>query len=206
VKGILRDGPWRVHGGSTEVPWSFRTAWRQSTEVPPLFILLLSSPTKQVSRVASVISVKWQQQPPIERRSRPRQEPVSCQSCRAKKLRCNRQCPRSNCQSRGITCQHQSRPPPICEPSEREPTMSTNSGNDNAAILARLKRLEDVVLGLNGAQIPSPQSDALRSHSVTSSFRSRGDQRDSGFLEDVGSRTVSLVVWCQIYDIFPAYR
>jgi Fungal Zn(2)-Cys(6) binuclear cluster domain len=193
VKGILRDGQWRFHGGSTEVPGSFRTAWRQSTQVPPLFILLLSSPTNQVSRVASVISVTMQRQPPIERRSRPRQEPVSCQSCRAKKLRCNRQWPCSNCLSRGITCQHPSLPPPISEPSEREPTTSTSSGNDSAAILARLKRLEDVVLGLNGAQIPSPRSDALRSHSVTSSVRSRGDETDSGFLEDVGSRTASLV-------------
>lgn len=133
-----------------------------------------------------------QHQPPTERRSRPRQEPVSCQSCRVKKLKCNRQQPCSNCLARGITCLNQSRLPVLNERSQRGPTTSTSSDNDSAAILTRLKRLEDLLSGFNGTQIPSPRSDALRSHSVTPSVRSRGDETsktDSEFLEDVGMRT-----------------
>lgn len=50
----------------------------------------------------------------------PRQEPVSCQSCRKKKLKCDRQRPCSNCRSRRILCNyavanvaHQYAPPPV---------------------------------------------------------------------------------------------
>lgn len=140
-----------------------------------------------------------QRQSLAERRSRPRQEPVSCQSCRAKKLRCNRQQPCSNCLARGITCLNESRLlPAIDGRSLQEPTTSTStsSDGDGAAILTRLKRLEDLLLGFKGTQVPSPQSDSLRSRSVTPSIRSKGDEIsriDSAFLEDVGIRTDSLV-------------
>jgi hypothetical protein len=35
----------------------------------------------------------------------PRQRPVSCRSCRSRKLRCSREAPCSNCASRGIRCE-----------------------------------------------------------------------------------------------------
>jgi hypothetical protein len=43
-----------------------------------------------------------------------RQQPVSCRSCRSRKLRCNREFPCSNCVSRGVTCELENavRPPP----------------------------------------------------------------------------------------------
>ena len=143
-----------------------------------------------------------QQRQPLERRPRPRQEPVSCQSCRAKKLRCNRQQPCSNCLARGITCQSQFRQPTATSVSPRQQdgitttTASAKADSDSAAILARLKRLEDLVSGLNGRELPSPQSDGLDSHSVAPSPRSDGDETsriDSDWLENVGFRTNSLV-------------
>lgn len=61
----------------------------------------------------------------------PRQDPVSCQSCRKKKLKCDRQQPCSNCRSRRILCNyaaaniaHQYAPPPVAPPST---TTATNS-------------------------------------------------------------------------------
>lgn len=43
-----------------------------------------------------------------------RQQPISCRSCRSRKLRCNREIPCSNCVSRGVTCELEDavRPPP----------------------------------------------------------------------------------------------
>jgi Fungal Zn(2)-Cys(6) binuclear cluster domain len=134
----------------------------------------------------------------LERKSRPRQEPVSCQSCRVKKLKCSRQQPCSNCLARGVTCQSQFRQPTSVSPRQQEAaTEATTSGDsDSAAILARLKRVEDLLSGLSRTQIPPPQSDGLSSQSVDPSPRSDGDETsriDSDWLEDVGFRTKSLV-------------
>ena len=182
-------------GKSTENPGNFRGV---STECP-------RSPGSRRTRVGlthispclfdkrtyfALLGLQMQQESSVARRSRPRQEPVSCQSCRAKKLRCNRQQPCSNCLARGVTCLSQSRL------AGRNEQSHPSGDNDSAAILSRLKRLEDLILGLNGTQIPSPQSDAPRSQSVTPSVRSRIDESsktDAEFLEDVGTRTDFLV-------------
>ncbi|TVY73203.1 putative transcription factor lepB [Lachnellula suecica] len=43
---------------------------------------------------------------PKDQQKRPtRQQPISCRSCRSRKLRCNREFPCSNCVSRGFTCE-----------------------------------------------------------------------------------------------------
>ncbi|KIX07653.1 uncharacterized protein Z518_02306 [Rhinocladiella mackenziei CBS 650.93] len=70
---------------------------------------------------------------------RPRQDPVSCQFCRSKKLKCNRQQPCSNCATRGLACEGQ------FQPYSRQTPASSHT--DNVSILARLKRLEDIVIG-----------------------------------------------------------
>ncbi|PLB48529.1 hypothetical protein P170DRAFT_387034 [Aspergillus steynii IBT 23096] len=62
-----------------------------------------------------------------------RQRPVSCQFCRARKLKCNRQLPCGNCISRGIACQLYSQP-------------STGESVTDPHILERLRRLEDIVM------------------------------------------------------------
>ncbi|KAI1619879.1 hypothetical protein EDD37DRAFT_196347 [Exophiala viscosa] len=73
------------------------------------------------------------------KRPRPRQDPVSCEFCRSKKLKCDRQQPCSNCATRGLSCNGQS----IRSPRHIRPS----SNDDSASVLARLKRLEDIVIG-----------------------------------------------------------
>lgn len=73
------------------------------------------------------------------KRPRPRQDPVSCEFCRSKKLKCDRQTPCSNCATRGLSCHGQSTP----QPRISQPRLD----GDGASVLARLKRLEDIVLG-----------------------------------------------------------
>lgn len=69
-----------------------------------------------------------------------RQVPVSCTFCRSRKLRCSRTQPCSNCEARGVTCrqEHPSQSPQTSESTEIEP--------GQADILARLRRLEQIVL------------------------------------------------------------
>ncbi|KAH0835327.1 putative Zn(II)2Cys6 transcription factor [Fonsecaea pedrosoi] len=71
---------------------------------------------------------------------RPRQEPISCQFCRSKKLKCNRQHPCSNCASRGLACDGK-----FVSPGRRPPALVDDP--DDQSVLARLKRLEDIVIG-----------------------------------------------------------
>ncbi|KIW69703.1 hypothetical protein PV04_05565 [Phialophora macrospora] len=71
---------------------------------------------------------------------RPRQDPVSCQFCRSKKLKCNRQNPCSNCSSRGLPCDGN-----FASHARRHPEAAGDAGE--LSVLARLKRLEDIVLG-----------------------------------------------------------
>lgn len=61
-----------------------------------------------------------------------RQQPVSCRSCRSRKLRCNRELPCSNCASRGVPCELEDavRPPAI-------PASSLES-----ELLERVRKLE----------------------------------------------------------------
>lgn len=67
-----------------------------------------------------------------------RQDPVSCELCRTKKLKCDRGQPCSNCSARGVACRGTSRPAP------REP--SNLQGTDVSQIFHRLQRLEAIVL------------------------------------------------------------
>ncbi|OCT47378.1 putative Zn(II)2Cys6 transcription factor [Cladophialophora carrionii] len=78
--------------------------------------------------------------PALNPLKRPRQDPVSCRFCRSKKLKCNRQSPCSNCSSRGLPCDGTS------ASYARRPLEATGDAGE-LSILARLKRLEDVVLG-----------------------------------------------------------
>ncbi|KAH8432485.1 Zn(II)2Cys6 transcription factor [Aspergillus melleus] len=73
-----------------------------------------------------------------------RQRPVSCQFCRARKLKCNRQLPCGNCTSRGISCQLYSQPP-------------TEESVTDQDVLERLRRLEELVLRSHG-QTTTPTS------------------------------------------------
>lgn len=98
----------------------------------------------------------------IRRLSRPRQEPVSCQLCRVKKLKCNREQPCSNCVARGVPCERQTRQPGPAHRRQPEPT-------ENAAIMARLQKLEEIVLRQNSqnSNVTSPERISMVSQSPT---------------------------------------
>lgn len=125
-------------------------------------------------------------------RGRVRPDPVSCQSCRSKKLKCNRIQPCSNCTARRITCSF------LVPPQEQ-----TNSQQSNAAIIERLERLEAIVL--KGASTveshrgnPPDENHAARQNLSKSdafllSENIQNRDRDSQFLESIGTRDDSLV-------------
>lgn len=82
-----------------------------------------------------------------------RQRPVSCTFCRARKLRCSRVSPCSNCSSRGVSCCFDS---PLDQPSivtistlTPSSTTASSSGADADAVLCdvleRLKRIEEML-------------------------------------------------------------
>ncbi|EXJ85808.1 hypothetical protein A1O1_06177 [Capronia coronata CBS 617.96] len=91
---------------------------------------------------------------------RPRQEPVSCQFCRSKKLKCNRQHPCSNCVARGLPCNSSSQP----SNNIRSPVDALNE-----SILCRLQRLEDMILGPAQHGLPAANQGSQPSPSLTQS-------------------------------------
>lgn len=86
---------------------------------------------------------------PPATQQRSRQDPVSCESCRKKKLKCSRQHPCSNCTSRGIRCEFNRLPTADlikpAPPAEQEDVSSLR--DENAAVKARLERLEAIIYG-----------------------------------------------------------
>lgn len=79
-------------------------------------------------------------------RSKARQDPVSCESCRKKKLKCDRHEPCSNCQVRQAHCVYQA----SRDAGDTRLAVASDSlaalQSEHEAIKSRLQRLEDVVL------------------------------------------------------------
>lgn len=134
-------------------------------------------------------------------RNRVRPDPVSCKSCRSKKLKCSRVQPCANCTSRGISCSFFI--PPRSQPDTAAPIQS------NVDVLRRLERLESLVLQRTDSIETDNQSDShatrqqplhLSSESVVSNVHQNGDQ-DSRFLENIGIREDSLVCDSYLYAL-----
>ena len=135
-------------------------------------------------------------------RDRVRPDPVSCQSCRSKKLKCSRVQPCSNCTARGIICKY------LVPPRGQTDTASTIHSNDE--LLKRIERLESIVLKqANSAEtrakyatdeLHAPRQQFLysSSESVTVSSIHQSRDQDSRLLENVGTREDSLVCDPQI--------
>jgi hypothetical protein len=130
-------------------------------------------------------------------RDRTRPDPVSCQTCRSKKLKCNRVQPCSNCTARGITCKF------LIPPQEK--TGTTSTFYSNAELLGRIKRLESIVLKQTGPVETIPKDASSDSHiseqqlrypspesAVVSDVHQKQDQ-DSNLLENIGRLEESLV-------------
>ncbi|KAI8956676.1 hypothetical protein F5Y11DRAFT_365003 [Daldinia sp. FL1419] len=133
----------------------------------------------------------------VGQKSRTRPDPVSCQSCRSKKLKCNRIQPCSNCAARGISCHF------LIPPQRRTETTATE--HNFARLTARIERLESIVLrssSTEATQYHTPDGDsdsATRSRFASASgnvvepeVNQRSD-KDSHFLENIGTREDSLL-------------
>lgn len=126
-----------------------------------------------------------------------RQEPISCKLCRLKKRKCDRKHPCSNCITRNIPCERDGSLPAIRAHKGSSPSSlpESSGGGSNSAVLAKLERLEHLILQLNGGpfaatnidtvsvlQQPTPGSD------INTAGISAPHKLDTKRLEDVGTR------------------
>lgn len=141
----------------------------------------------------------------MNRSTRPRQAPVSCQLCRIKKLKCDRQYPCSNCSSRRVDCQPATRP--AAQPQRIKHPLSSDI--QNASVLARLQKLEDAVFGMQDRPLfPMPPSQEEQSPttvvatSPSSNNINEQHKTASKWLEQIGTREDSFVSTLMSLDIY----
>ena len=139
------------------------------------------------------------------RRHRLRPDPVSCQSCRLKKLKCSRAQPCSNCATRDIPCNFLVPP--------RKQIDTTSTAQSISIILDRLERLESIVLKQtisthhhandvpNDSRIPNEKSVHPVPTSVVISKNHQNRDQDSRLLENVGIRD-NVLVCASLLDAF----
>jgi hypothetical protein len=106
---------------------------------------------------------------------------VSCHFCRSRKLRCCRQFPCFNCTSRGISCQLYS----SHAPGKSRPETPDSQSDET---LARLRRLEDLVLGKNAQALQktadaSKQFPSQQQSQIT--YEDKDSPTDAEYLEEV---------------------
>lgn len=95
---------------------------------------------------------------PPDRTPVPRQEPVSCQLCRQRKLKCSRHYPCSNCHARNVKCIYKTSEGSIL-PSSGSPQIGiADLVAENAEIRARLAKIEKALGGRidQSSHAPSP--------------------------------------------------
>lgn len=134
--------------------------------------------------------------PPSLQKNRVRPDPVSCQSCRSKKLKCNRVQPCSNCAARGIPCKF------LVQPQRETAVLDTT--RSNAELLERIRRLEAMIQRSSPVQ-SSPRyvlEDAFSgptqvvtpsSGTILASDVHKVRDEDSETLENVGTREDAVV-------------
>lgn len=147
------------------------------------------------SPLPPIFQSPYQKLPASMRKSRARPDPVSCQLCRTKKLKCNRVQPCSNCLARGVTCNF------VVPPEKQTETASTISNGE--AVLGRIERLESIILRstfVNSASATIAHDNHVprlglqsRSKGDGISFTHRKQDEDSRLLENLGTREDSLV-------------
>ncbi|KIY02593.1 uncharacterized protein Z520_01058 [Fonsecaea multimorphosa CBS 102226] len=131
---------------------------------------------------------------------RPRQDPISCQFCRSKKLKCNRQQPCSNCASRGLVCDGK-----LAPYGRRAPASAVDEDASDQSVLARLKRLEDIVIGRtsivdatgaagSGTSPPLGHSKAIWSPSLACLSPASEYEQAVHSLEETGAHEAPLVL------------
>lgn len=138
--------------------------------------------------------------PSNAKRGLSRQRPVSCHFCRTRKLRCSRQFPCSNCTARGLNCQpntSQAFPVESRSSKEDEPTDS------NSELLARLQRLEEIVMNQSGqgpTAVTAVSYTSAQTRSNTQQRRTQPATADSEWFErECMSQysSVSSILYCR---------
>jgi hypothetical protein len=130
-------------------------------------------------------------------RSRVGPNPVSCRSCRTKKLKCSRVQPCTNCTARGISCHF------LVPPQPQTVAISTAT-NSNAELLGRIERLEAIIKRPHSAEThPEYASDDSHltkrlKHATTFGAGILSDihqirDEDLHLLQNIGTREDSLV-------------
>ncbi|KAI0118064.1 hypothetical protein F4776DRAFT_634996 [Hypoxylon sp. NC0597] len=124
-------------------------------------------------------------------RNRARPDPVSCQLCRSKKLKCNRVQPCSNCAARGISCHF------LVPPQRQVATASTASGIQE--LIDRIEILESIVLqqrpvnnhlknAVDDTHHASRPAFSSSSENVVASDANLNRDEDSMLLENIATR------------------
>ncbi|CEJ55585.1 hypothetical protein PMG11_01836 [Penicillium brasilianum] len=130
-----------------------------------------------------------------------RSRPVSCLFCRSRKLRCSRQFPCANCSSRGLTCQLESMS--VLSTSSADEGSDQPSGNFQQNVLARLRKLEEIVITQREpTRSPSDQSGSRpgppprRKREISTSFTENSSTVDVEWLESQITHPGSTVGLC----------
>lgn len=111
-----------------------------------------------------------------------RQRPVSCRFCRARKLRCSREAPCSNCVSRGIRCDLEIR--------VGKPPSPTN--DSESALIERIKRLENILLAQQNLDEGQHAEEALET---------RQSSGAESHVQQVHSAALSPEIQCLANDV-----
>lgn len=125
--------------------------------------------------------------------SQPRRDPFSCQTCRVKKLKCDRQQPCSNCKTRRLACEYARNSSLTALPAGLAGRRA-NFTAENEDLKARIRRLEQAVFGSHASKaLPTPQ---YGKDSLSTSEAKRGSTSaaiDSEWLEGIGTRLNDVV-------------
>ncbi|KAI1841778.1 hypothetical protein JX266_012045 [Neoarthrinium moseri] len=120
-----------------------------------------------------------------KRRTRP--DPVSCESCRSKKLKCNRVQPCSNCATRDLTCSFRA-------PSQKRAQQSSAPSNNIDILSKRIDRLEALILSGNTSNTTPKTSRSAPEPVIaeaTASGLDQGPDQDLQALENIGTGDIS---------------
>jgi hypothetical protein len=162
----------------------------------PKNFLLLFSATAFTTLKILLSNMKQRHPSNTDANLRLRQDPVSCQFCRRKKLKCNRDRPCSNCLKRGVECEL----PPRWLDHQGAPDSPQKANHET--VFARLKRLEDAVFGSNSKSLPPeeprPRHPSLPTTSQTSLIETElqedhNAQASNSWLESLSSSNDSNV-------------
>lgn len=200
---------WARGGAGTPADFA-RADWLHAFCTLPRKFLLASIATEyslleEILDFSRLTRVRKIEMSPGERRPPPRNRPVSCYFCRSRKLRCSRQAPCSNCLSRGVSCTLQPLPAPrSSEPHNTSSIQATQANPDSASnseLLARIQRLEQVVLSQQSEDArrdrsrkrSPPAQPVLRRTSVSPSYGAASSEIEATAIRNLSAHEGMLV-------------